>query len=121
MPITHADLTGVDEKLARRILARARVIAPCLALLEPNSEEGKDAIAILDGVIQELPAAGQGRLRSMSRNGTSITVAAIASAFEGDPTVSLRSLCGSVARGGLPVGSFPVERPLRRLWPEEYE
>tara|TARA_B100000378_G_scaffold181442_1_gene146740 strand:- start:15 stop:377 length:363 start_codon:yes stop_codon:yes gene_type:complete len=119
MPITHDDL-GTDEDLGRRVLVRARIIAPCLDTLDPASEAGKNAIAILKGVIAELPAPGEGRVRSMSRNGTSISMQAVASAFEGDATVSLRSLCASLARGGLPVGSFPSERPIGRLWPETY-
>lgn len=117
MPITHSDIT-TDEDLGRRVLARARVIAPCLDTLTPTSENGKTAIAILKGVVAELPAPGEARLRSLSRNGTSVSMAAIASAFEGDAEISLRSLCASSGRGGLPAGSFPASSPLGRLWPE---
>ena len=118
MPITHSDIT-TDEKLGRRVLARARVIAPCLDSLDANSDEGKTAIAILEGVIAELPAAGEARLRSVSRNGSSATFEAIASAFEGDAEISLRALCGAASAGALPQGSFPESTTVRRLWPEE--
>jgi hypothetical protein len=118
MSITHAEL-GVDEDLGRRILVRARIIAPCLDSFDAESEEGKNAIAILKGVIAELPAPGESRMRSMSRNGTSVSFAQIASAFEGDPTVSLRSLCASATRAGLPQGSFPKPHSVvERYWPE---
>lgn len=119
MPITHADIT-TDEQLGRRVLARARVIAPCLDSLDKESEDGRTAIAILKGVIAELPAPGQSRLRTMSRNGTSVSVEAISSAFQGDPEISLRALCGGGGSPGLPVGSFPQSPVLGRLWPEEY-
>lgn len=117
MPITHNDL-GVDEDLGRRILVRARIIAPCIDTFDPESEDGKNAIAILKGVIGELPSSGEGRVKSMSRNGTAISFERIASAFEGDPTASLRSLCAAQPRRGLPLGSFPKARPIDRTWPE---
>ncbi len=118
MPITHADIT-TDEELGRRVLARARVIAPCLDSLEKGTEDGKTAIAILRGVVAELPSPGEGRLRSISRNGTSASFAAIASAFEGDATISLRALCSSAKPSGLPVGKFPQRSAASRVWPEE--
>jgi hypothetical protein len=118
MAITFAEISD-DEDLGRRVVARARVIAPCLDTLDPTSEEGKTAIAILRGVIAELPTPGEGRLRSMSRNGTAVTLAAIASAFDGDAAVSLRALCGASAQGGLPVGKFPERSAASRVWPEE--
>lgn len=118
MPITHNEL-GVDEDLGRRIIRRARIIAPCLATIDVNSEDGKDAIAILKGVIAELPAIGSRRTRSVSRNGTSMSFeTAIASAFDGDATDSLRALCGAIPSQALPMGSFPKEAAFGRVWPE---
>lgn len=115
--ITHTDL-GVDEDLGRRILVRARVIAPCIDSFADDSEEKKNAVAILKGVIAELPEPGARRARSMSRNGTAITFADIVRAFDVDAEESLRSLCGVSARGGLPVGSFPKDSAIANLWPE---
>lgn len=122
MAITHDDLGG-DEDTARRVLVRARAIAPCISSFVKDSEEWKDALAILRGVIAELPDSGQARMKSLSRNGTSITLdTAIRSAFDGDATTNLRSLCdaqaASVPSGSLPVGSFPKARAFERVWPE---
>lgn len=117
MAITPGSLGG-DENVARRVLALARSIAPCVTKLDPGTEEGKDAIAVLKGVIAELPAAGSARVRSQSRNGTSVSLADIQSAFSADARASLRSLCGCGGRSGQPVGSFPQERPFALLWPE---
>ncbi len=117
MSITHTQL-GVEEDLARRIMVRARLIAPCIDSFVEDSEEQKNAIAILKGVIAELPTLGEKRLRSLSRNGTSVSFAAIASAFDGDAEVSLRSLCASAPRQGLPLGSFPTASTFSRVWPE---
>lgn len=118
MPIIHSDIT-TDEDLGRRVLVRARIIAPCLDSFEDGSEEKLNAIAILKGVIAELPDPGASRTKTLSRNGTSITLdTAIRSAFDGDPTTSLRSLCGASSAPGLPMGSFPVTLALGRVWPE---
>lgn len=117
MPITHSDIT-TDENLGRRVLVRAGIIAPCLSTLDAESEEGKNAIAILKGVIAELPAPGARHTRALSRNGTSMSFAAIDAAFDADARLSLQSLCGQLSPSGLPRGSFPTERPLRRVWPE---
>lgn len=117
MSIKHSDIS-TDEDLGRRVLVRARIIAPCLDSLDAETEAGKDAIAILKGVIAELPAAGSRRTRSLSRNGTSMSFEAIDAAFDSDSRASLRSLCGLTSAPGLPRGSFPVESPLARVWPE---
>lgn len=118
MAITPEDIGG-EENLARRILVRARGIAPCIDTFVKDSEPWKDAVAILKGVLDELPAPGQARMRSMSRNGTSISVEAIGSAFDVlDATASLRSLCGATLSSAHSVGSFPLERVFERVWPE---
>ncbi len=117
MAITHSDITE-DEDLGRRVMARARLIAPCLATLDPDSEDGLTAIAILRGVVAELPEVGSKRTRSMSRNGTSISLEAITTAFDADARASLRSLCGMASAPGLPMGSFPAESAFGRVWPE---
>ena len=117
MPITHGDIS-TDEDLGRRVLVRARIIAPCLDTLEADTEAGKDAIAILKGVIAELPAAGARRTRALSRNGTSMSFAAIDAAFDTDARLSLQALCGDNSTPELPRGSFPKARPLAGVWPE---
>ncbi|WP_282946961.1 hypothetical protein [Cellulomonas endometrii] len=117
--IGPTDLPGLDEDVARRLIAAARSIAPCLDSL--TGELRKDAIAILKGVATELPPAGTGRMRSQSRNGTSVTWADFSSAFTTDDRSSLRALCSTVAAAGAPIGHFPVSTVACRIWPpEEY-
>lgn len=115
--IIPADIGG-DEDTARRILVRARSIAPCINSFADDSEEKKDAVAILKGVLAELPAAGSKRTKSMSRNGTSLSFSEIASAFDADSIAELRSLCDAAPPAGLPVGSFPKGNVLGGVWPE---
>ncbi|SDR70430.1 hypothetical protein [Microbacterium paraoxydans] len=121
MTITHADIGG-DENTARRVLVLARSIAPCIDAFPDDSEQKLDAIAVLSAVVAELPAPGDRRTKSLSRNGTSITFADIESAFDSDARASLRALCdaqgASVPSGSLPAGSFPTERAFERVWPE---
>lgn len=110
------DLPGVDEDLARELIAVARTIAPCLDTLE--QEEREIAVSVLRRVARDAPAPGQRRVRSRSRNGTSVTYADHGDLFDESARVALRSLCGVTERSGLPMGSFPTARPLSRLWPE---
>jgi hypothetical protein len=121
MPILPADV-GADDALARRILVRARAIAPCISTFEAESEERADAVAILTGVYARAAAIGTGVVASQGRNGTSISFREIKSAFSGEDEAGLRSLCGVDATllPGLPRGSFPTARPVTGLWPEEY-
>lgn len=119
MAITPNDLGG-DENTARRVLVLARSIAPCLDSIS-DDERKADAIAILKGVLDELPEAGSKRMRSVSRNGTSMAFSAIESAFDEDARRALRSLCESQSHAssvGLPVGSFPALLGTARVWPE---
>lgn len=118
--IGPTDLPDLHEDVARRVIAAARSIAPCLDSL--TGELRLDAIAILKGAAAELPAAGTGRVRSQSRNGTSVTWADFSSAFSADDRSSLRALCStSAASAGAPVGHFPVSTVACRIWPpEEY-
>lgn len=119
MPITPEQLGG-DADLARRILVRARIIAPCLATLPDESPLREDALAILRGVAAEaaampprtLASTGVGPMRESYRD--------IASCFSADDIESLRSLCGATAAPSLPVGSFPDAGFINRMWPEKY-
>lgn len=117
MAITPEDIGG-DESTARRVLVLARSIAPCIDSFAEDSEAKKDAVAVLQGVLAELPAPGSRRTKSLSRNGTSMSFEAIQEAFDADSRNALRSLCGMGATGALPRGHFPKDRPLRRVWPE---
>lgn len=117
MPITPGDLGG-DDDTARRVLIQARTIAPCIDSFDAGSEDGKNAIAVLKGVLAELPAPGSARTTSMSRNGTSMSFSQIRSAFDGDPTTQLRALCGAATSRDHSVASFPVTRVFERVWPE---
>lgn len=119
MAITPGDLPGVDENVARRVIATARSIAPCLDSLD--GEKKKDAIAVLLGVVAEVPTAGSRRVRSQSRNGTSVTLLDYTGAFTTEDRAALRALCGAaeaVTAGG-PVGSFPPSTITDRIWPPE--
>lgn len=112
------DQLGGDEDLARRVLVRARDIAPCIASFPDDSEEQKDAIAILRAVVAEIPAPGSSRIRSKSRNGTAVSFTDPGSWFSDDDLASLRSLCGAGTLPGLPIGSFPEGRHIEQVWPE---
>jgi len=114
--INPDEISG-DEDLARRILVRARSIAPCLNSIPDDDDRRKDAIAILKGVVAEVPAPGARRVRSRGRNGTSISYSDIGGAFSDDDMASLRSLC-ETATIGLPIGSFPEARPFAGEWAE---
>lgn len=116
--IQPSDLGG-DEDRARLVLVRARTIAPCIDTLDPGSEPGKDAIAVLKDVLAGLPEPGERRTRGLSRNGTSITLDAVGSAFSEDNRAALRAICGASTSSGGPAASFPVDRLFERIWPEE--
>ena len=94
---------------------RRHNLSPGSATLE--GEPRLDVIAILKGVIAEVPAPGARRVKSRGRNGTSISYNDPGGAFSDDDISSLRSLCDS-APVGLPVGSFPVASVFGREWAE---
>ncbi|MEX8058738.1 hypothetical protein [Microbacterium sp. 16-032] len=118
MAITTEDLEVSDDDLRRRIMVTARRIAPCIDTLADGSEEKANAVAILRGVVAELPEAGARRTRSVSRNGTSMSFADIEAAFTSETRADLESLCAA-APIGMPEGAFPVDDVFDRLWPEE--
>ena len=117
--INPEDIPGIDRPTALRLLAKARSIAPCLDNLEGTDRE--TAIAILQGVASELPKPGARRIRTQSRNGTSVGYDGFASAFSDDDKDSLRALCGasSASAAAAPVGSFPDSGLVKDLWPEK--
>ncbi|MBO3663730.1 hypothetical protein [Microbacterium stercoris] len=117
--ITH-DKVGADEDLAREVLIIARDIAPCLDSFPDESEQQKDALAILRRVYKDITARGSRFIKGQSIGPARVEYTDLGSAFDGQPRRALRALCGSAASAGAPVGSFPTERPIARLWPERY-
>ncbi len=118
--ITPNDITGAEENVARRLLIAARSIAPCIDSFEDGSEEKKNAIAILLGVLADAPVAGTRRVRAQ-RIGSASVDYWNAETWLPEDRSALRSLCASGTSGGIPRGSFPEQRPVNRLWPETYE
>lgn len=111
------DLPNMDASDALVLIAEARSIAPCLDRLE--GEDKLAAIAILTRASAELPEAGSRRVRSQSRNGTSVTLDGFTSAFSPADRAALRALCGSAtAMAGAPVGEFPAAGLVEQNWPE---
>lgn len=117
--ITH-DKLGTDEDLAREVLVVAHSIAPCLASFPDDSEEQKNAIAILRRVYKDSEARGSRMIKGQRIGSAGVDYSDVASAFEGQPTKALRALCTVAPTLGLARGSFPAERPIQRLWPESY-
>jgi hypothetical protein len=111
---------GADEDLARELLIMARSIAPCISGFADDSEEQKTAISIIKRVYVEVEDRGSRNVKS-ERTGTGAVEWIVRSAFDGDPRASLRALCAAAGpAAGQPMGSFPAERPMQRLWPETY-
>jgi len=115
--ITPGDIPSVTEDVARRIIVAARSIAPCIDSFPADSEQRKDAIAILHGVAAEVPAPGSRRVRSQRLGAASVDYWN-ADTWHAEDRSSLRSLCSTDAPSGMPRGSFPEARPIDRLWPE---
>jgi hypothetical protein len=113
------DKIGADEDLARELLVMARSIAPCISSFSDESEEQKNAIAILKRVYAECEDRGSRNVKA-ERTGTGSVEWVVRAAFDGDPSRALRALCADASTAGQPVGSFPAERPISRLWPETY-
>lgn len=118
MAIAHTDITGVDADLARRVLALARTIVPCLDSLV---DEPRDtAIAILKSVALDGVARGSRQIASQRTGLSSVTYVVNASWFSSDDRSSLRGLCGAASEAaGTPIGSFPTGRFVAGIWPED--
>jgi len=113
------DIPGVEEDVARRIIVAALSIAPCIDSFADESEEKKNALAILRGVAKEAPEPGARRVRGQ-RVGSASVDYWDAETWLPQDRADLRSLCAASATMGLSRGSFPTERPISRLWPEAY-
>lgn len=130
MSIAFGDTNGIepsaigpDENIARRVLMRARRIAPCMATWPEALNLRADAIAILKAVYARATVVGTGAIASQSRNGTSISLRQINSAWTQEDIDDLRALCEQASAspaGAFPQASFPTDRPLSKLWPESY-
>lgn len=117
--ITH-DKLGTDEDLAREVLIVARDIAPCISSLADGSEEQKDALAVLRRVYKDIAARGSRFIKGQRIGPAAVDYADIHSAFDGQPGRALRALCTTPSAAGAPRGSFPLERPIAKIWRESY-
>lgn len=113
--IDHEEI-GPDEDLARTILVLAGPIAPCLHTLA--DEPKKNAISVLKLVYKDSVARGALSVRSQRIGSASVEYDTVRQAFDGQPRAALRALCTSARAGAAPRGSFPVARPIGRLFPE---
>lgn len=120
MTITADDLGIADKELARRVLAQALTIAPCLLSLDAESRDL--ALAVLRSVAAEAAGRGNRHVVSQSVGTARVSYGSASSWFSDDDRAALRALCpgASVASSGHPVGSFPrPARVLKAVWPEE--
>lgn len=115
--IVPADIPGVDEDVARRIIVAARSIAPCIDSFPDDSEQKKDAIAVLRGVAAEVPKAGSRRVKSQ-RIGPASVEYWNTDTWANEDRTALRALCSPSPVAGIPMGSFPKAGVVGRIWPE---
>lgn len=115
--ITPTDIPGVEEDVARRIIVAARSIAPCIDSFPDESEEKKNAIAILRGVAAEVPTAGSRRVRAQ-RIGSASVDYWNADTWMPEDRSALRSMCSAAPAAGGPLGSFPPAGIIGGVWPE---
>jgi len=116
--ISAGDLTGIADGTARRVIAEGRSIAPCLDSL--SGEPRNDAIAILEAVARELVGRGSQNLKRQRIGVAEADYYDVRTAFSDGDRAALRALCSATTNPapGSPVGSFPIEDPFRRIWPE---
>jgi hypothetical protein len=120
--LTYTDIVGgaITEELARRVLAVARPIAPCIATLADSSEEKADAVAILQGIARDGIARGARSIKSQSIATARVEYTVDSSWFSADDRSALRALCAASTPGNVPVGSFPKpSAAVSRMWPED--
>lgn len=105
------DLEGVDDSLARRILAIARSIAPGLDNIidvDGGPQPRSDAIAILIGVAGVVAPRGSLLIKQQVMGPARVTYTEASSWFSDDDRAALRAC---VTPGGPPtfgpLGSFP--------------
>lgn len=116
--MTALFLPDVEEVLAARIIATAKVIAPCLDTLE--GDDRATAIAILRGVARDAPTSRN--IRSERTLTASVDYATVDSWFTADDRAALRALCGASSNTPGPVGRFPKPAAVTTgMYPETYE
>lgn len=116
--IQPSDLEGVPETTARRVLATARSIAPCIATIE--GEPRLDAIAILQALAADGISRGSRHVRSQRVGPAGVEYRDVGSWFSEDDKSALRALCSITGSPRDPSGSFPAaSRTVSELWPEE--
>ena len=114
--IAPTDLAPTDADMARRIIAAARSIAPCLdSLIDPARGE---AISILKGVAVEGAARGSRSVKSQRIGAAAVEYFNAESWFFADDRAALRALCGAVSAANTPVGSFPSPGVVTGMWPD---
>lgn len=118
--LTHDMIDGVEESTARRVLAYALTIAPCLATVT-EEEPRETALSILTPIARDIEAAPGFRLaRSQSVGSARVDYRDVAALFTQQDKDALRALCNQVSASGLPQGSFPLpSKALSRMWPED--
>jgi hypothetical protein len=118
--VTPEDLGG-DQDDAVNIILRAKELAPCLPEFAEDTPERTAVLAVLKAVVKRAASIGTGTIASQSRNGTSRSYRDVRSAFFPENISALRMLCPdgtAPSQGALPVGSFPTDRPISRIFPE---
>lgn len=115
------DQIGDDEDLAREVIIVAKDIAPCISSFADDSEEQKDALAVLRRVYKDIAGRGNRLVKSQRIGSAAVDYGTVESAFAGQPRRALRALCAAGdATPGTSRASFPTERPLAKMWPERY-
>ena len=121
------DIPGVDEDLARALIAFAVSQASCLDKLpaednEDLAEYRKRALSVLGRVARAAAKRGDLLVRSQRVGSAGVDYGLIGTAFGADDLAALQgvcaSLCGSNAFGGTPQGSFPAPGLVAGVWPE---
>jgi hypothetical protein len=117
---TYTDLPGIDEALARRVIAVARSIAPCLDSLEGEAKQ--DAIAILGSLASEARVRGPRGVKAQRTASSSVDYSSVDTWFSEDDRGALRALCAAAtaaATTGGPIGQFPKPGIVAKMWPED--
>lgn len=114
MAITPNMLVGVEEGVARRVIAAARSIAPCIdSLTDPDAVA--DVLAILNGVAGESATRGSLHVVSERAGSVGVSYSTARSWFSSDDRAALRAFCPGASG---PTGVFPENRFVQRVWPE---
>ena len=120
--IVPLDLDGLTQDVARRVIAIAVSIAPCLHSLEDQART--TAIAVLTTVGGTLSFERPNphlKAKTLGPKREEYVTGIIESAFTMDDRAALQGLCRDASMAGHagPVGSFPEpSAALRRLFPE---